>query len=265
MAQTTIAERNLPHAYTSNIALPVANPNDNSENAATTRFVRDWIGSVHPGWDRANWFTFFEEFLNSTNSGGNFTTGVSGTGAVLSAIAAEPNHPGIVSVSTGTTATGRAGFGSNALCLRLGGGSLIYEALINIPTLSTSAERYIIRVGLMDTFTADAVDGVYFEYDEATSANWKICAANNSTRTKTITSVAVTSGWTKLYLELNAAGTNATYYANGTSLGSVTTNIPTASGRETSIGAWIIKSAGTTARTFWVDYILLRQAFTTAR
>jgi len=45
----------------------------------------------------------------------------------------------------------------------------------------------------------------------------------------------------------------------------ISTNIPTASGREVGFGAQILKSIGTTARTFLNEYLLTKSVLTTPR
>jgi hypothetical protein len=202
-------------------------------------------------------------FVNFTNAGaGSTVTTVNITNA---------NQFGIISYQTGTTTTGRAG-GSPTLLgqLRLGQGLMRYDAYIRFPTLSDGTETYLARFGFLDSQSADAVDGVYFEYDSTVSANWRTNTSNNSTRTKTSSAIAVDTNFNRLSIIVNAAGTSASFYVNGTELtGSsaspITTNIPTGAGRETSIMHHIIKSAGTTNRTMEFDYIAMQCDLTTRR
>jgi hypothetical protein len=264
MASTVIAERSLPHTWSQQLVLPSNDGNENNNNAATTAFVRAWVDSVYPGWKRASEWTLFDDFLNAL-TGSALASAVSGTGAATSVGQSDANHPGLLTCSTGTTATGRAGALTGASIIRFGGGLITLEALINIGTLSNATDRYIIRLGLLDTVSADAVDGAYFEYDESTSANWRTCTASNSARTKTSSNQAVQTGWHKLRIDVWSNASSVDFYYDGAYLRSETTNIPTAAGRETGVGFWIVKSAGTTARSFDVDYIFLRQTFGTTR
>ena len=51
------------------------------------------------------------------------------------------------------------------------------------------------------------------EYDSTTSANWLMCTSNNSTRTKTPSSIAVVaSTWTLLTIKVNSDGTSADFF-----------------------------------------------------
>ncbi|HWQ34327.1 MAG TPA: hypothetical protein VNQ79_15875 [Blastocatellia bacterium] len=246
------------------LVLPANDGNENNNNAATTAFVRSWVNSVYPGWKRASEWVLFDDFLNAA-TGSVLAAAQSGTGAGASVGQSDASHPGLLTLSTGTTATGRAGVLSGASIIRFGGGLITLEILLNIAALSNATDRYIIRAGLIDSISADAVDGAYFEYDESTSPNWRTCTASNSTRTKTNSSQAVQTGWHKLRLDVYSDGSGVDYYYDGSYLRSETTSIPTAAGRETGIGIWIAKSVGITARTVDVDYVHLRQTFGATR
>ena len=197
-----------------------------------------------------------------------------GTNTLNSGIAAQvggnytmtaPN-PGVVAFGTGSQTNGAAGVTMGPLAFLLGGGSVDWECCCGLQALSDAAQEYDFRAGLGDEGTADFTDGVYFEYDRNVSPNWLICAANNGTRTKTASSIAVSANFTRLGIDINTGATSAEFFVNGVSAGTVTTNIPTASGRPLAIFATnIVKSAGTTSRYAYVDYIDIRQTLTTAR
>lgn len=204
----------------------------------------------------------FENVLTGTPFGASNN----GTGATVSAGTATAAHPGTAQTSTGTTTTGRGAASTGVAIILLGGGSWIWEADINIAALDDGTDTYTLRLGFLDILTADVVDGVYFEYDKSVSANWRICTANNSTRTKTNTSTAVAAAtWIRLRFEINAAGTSAEFFIDGVSVGTIATNIPTAAGRETGMGWALQKTAGTNARTFDLDYWYVKNIFTTQR
>jgi len=223
-------------------------------------------------------FTFYTDFIQETSAtatDGAMSETNSGTGAATSAQAtSNSGRPGHVRSSTGTTATGRAALASSVSAIRLGGGAWLYETAVSVTTLSTSTERYQLAIGFIDTLSAaNQVDAVYFLYDEGgvstgstASANWQLVSSNNSTRTFTTTSTAVAAGtFVRLGIMVNAAGTSVDYFINGTNVGTISTNIPTASGRELGFGSLIIKSVGTTARTVDYDYVNVVCDLTTAR
>jgi hypothetical protein len=212
-----------------------------------------------------------DDFIANTPAGLNgWISTVSGTGAAIavSNTLSNSNHIGILNFSTGTTATGRSVLSlTNAMSnFLLGSGALICQTLINIPTLSNGTQRFNLRLGFGDNIASgDNVDGVYFEYDDSLSANWRICSSANSVRTKTNTSVAVALGWTTLGFILNAAGNSIDFYINGVSVGNITTNIPTSAGRNCEPILKIEKTIGATSSSFSVDYFNSEIIFNTPR
>jgi hypothetical protein len=63
----------------------------------------------------------------------------------------------------------------------------------------------------------------------------------------------VVSTFYKLAIQINAAGTSAEFFIDGTSFGSISTSLPTAT--RMSVGVLFVKSIGNTARNADVDYI----------
>jgi hypothetical protein len=207
-------------------------------------------------------------------SDGNLATFASG-GVASSLVTPPTNRQGVVELSTSTSATSRTGIGTSvgttAQSMILGGGRILYEANVMVPTLSTSGERFQFLSGLSSTFNSVNVsNGVMFLYDEggvtagsAASANWQVYTAASSSRTFTTTSVAVTAGqWYKLSAVVNAAGTSVDFKIDGTTVRTETATIPTVG---IGIENQIFKSAGTTARTALVDYIYFKQKYTTPK
>jgi hypothetical protein len=63
----------------------------------------------------------------------------------------------------------------------------------------------------------------------------------------------------------NAAGTSITYYVDGVSVGSISTNIPSTSANASEPSFAIQKTAGSTSRTYKIDYFEYRNTLTTPR
>lgn len=196
-----------------------------------------------------HWPTSFafikDDFTGNSSNAGELTWSnqASGTSAAVANTAGEQNHPGIRKISTGTQTTSYAGMNWRTTSIYAAGGD------VNIWIVRTSANTGVnIYVGLNDTYTsAEPTDGYYFEFDPATSANWRIVAANSSTRTKTTTSTAVSAAtWYKLEFRVNSANTSVEYFINGSSVGTVTTNLP-ASGDTTGLGCFASNSGGASA------------------
>jgi hypothetical protein len=195
--------------------------------------------------------------------------GTGGAVTLNTGLATDTNHTGIAEFSTGTTTTGRASLHLGLQSVRLGGGALTIEIMLRLEDLSTIAQEYDVYVGLSNKATPGTDHWVYFAYDRNTSANWLIRTRDNGTETSVDSGVAVVADtWIKLRFEINAAATSVEFFIDDTSVAvggnPITTNIPTAAGREVSPRLTIQKSAGTTARLMYVDWYGYRHKYTSA-
>jgi len=142
------------------------------------------------------------------------------------------------------------------------------EWRVYIPTLSNGSERFSVRIGLTDDGSAGAgnpiTDGVYFDYFDTVSPNWRCSTASNSSRTETVSSVAVAAG-SFVKLRTVFSPSDAKFYINGTLAVTTITNLPTGAARAFGISAAIQKTIGTTARQLNIDYCLLKVDWTTDR
>ena len=199
---------------------------------------------------------------SGSNSSGNSQTGAQGTQICTT---------GVLTTGGGGTTLGDV----NSGVFFIGNGAWSYKRRVYIPILSTATERYVIFDGLQATSNfINATNMVGFIYDEggtyasgvsAGSPNWKCFTIGGGTRTITTTTTAVVSAtWTKLRIEINAAGTSVGFYVDNVLVATHTTNIP-ASTTVLHQGNFIAKSAGTTARTYISDYMSLKQTLTTSR
>ncbi len=201
----------------------------------------------------------------------NYNTANSGT--ILPQSSTNSLHPGLLVLGTDSTSNAVAYLcqnGPSNEAFVLGAGQLTITWYFNIPTLSTSSQRYTFRIGLGDTVTgADLVNGCYLEYsDNTNSGRWVMKTANASTRTSTNTTTAVSTGFQVIQIVVNAAASSVSFSAGTTlagltSLGTaITTNIPTAS---VSPIAGITKSVGTTTSSIQLDLCTVDFPLTTAR
>lgn len=206
----------------------------------------------------------------NNGAGSSITNGVVGTVA--------SNHPGVVQFGTGSTTTGnvimRMGSNNNTQWpMILGGGIVTFIWVVMIPALSTAVDIFVVRCGLMDTNSGQAVpDGVYFEYTDPGGGSptpfWSICTAKSSVRTVTQTNVTVGAGtWYTLRADINTAASSIAYYINGTvaNVSPLATNIPTLA-----IGpcAFILKaggSTGTNTSLLNLDMFYMYSKFTSTR
>jgi len=190
---------------------------------------------------------------------------VSGASAVVVGLNNESGHLGIVRGSTGTTTTGSAYF-NRGYSIDLGDDIIRFESLIRFPDLSTAGEEYNCNIGIHNARSAGvpASTGVYFEYNRSNSTNWRgVCATGGSLSRSTGTNVAVTAGsWHHLVFTINQGATSVDFSVDGTDIGAVTGNIPTAMD---TICVYIIKSAGSTARSVDCDFVKVFFQFGTDR
>lgn len=220
--------------------------------------------------------------INNTFTGipiiGNFYLTASQTGAaVIPQGFADANHPGIVVIQTGTTSTGSASmstWNSNTAVKgsqTLGGGALTLTFYFNLPQLSNGTDRFSVLFGLSDSNgnSSPASTGVWISYsDNVNSGKWTINTKAAGVATNTNSSVTVATGWQVLQIQVNAAATSVQFFAGTTlaglaSLGTITTNIPTAA--STGIVTNIVKSVGTTNCLCYIDLITSSQTLTTPR
>jgi hypothetical protein len=204
----------------------------------------------------------YEDFTGGTTAGeNNWLPVASGAGAGVS-IATQPTQDarrhGVMTMSTGTTTTGRCSYHNGLTNFIYGNnGSLFFDVVCKIDTLSTAAQEYTLEIGLGDNTgaTADQTNGIYFKYDRTISTNWLIVTSNGGVRTTTITSIAVTTNWTYLRIFLDQTNSQIIFYVDSATAGTITTNIPVDVTDIMGNLFKIRKTAGTTARTLHVDSV----------
>jgi hypothetical protein len=220
----------------------------------------------------------FEDFLSANgvgNTGWIQTTIAGGTSANIAPV--DTSRSGVLSLTTGTTAgISSGGVNYGTVSFSTGGGELLFEASVRLPTLSTSSQ-YKVSIGFMDApSTALNIDGVYFVYSDSSSGKW-ICVSDSANsaspvrETRTVTDSIVAAGrWYKLSAVINATGSSVGYFINGTLVATHTTKIP----RWFSAGvphafAPTIKiveiTSDNTTNTMYVDYYYLRRTYTAVR
>lgn len=183
-----------------------------------------------------------------------------GVAASVASTAASTGQPGAWSLGTGSTTTGAAGMfaGKGSVEWAVYGDGHIYaDALVNIPTLSDATERFTVFVGLDEnpfnaTFNAhsfavrysDNINGGKFEG-----------VARDGVNNETVVDLGVTVAANTTYilrLELDKSFTEIRFYIDGVYRGRLTSGFGTIS-NNVAPKCNIVKSAGTTARTFRVS------------
>jgi hypothetical protein len=176
------------------------------------------------------------------------------SGGTATGIAGEAGHEGITRFTLGTSATGSASVLAQDTSGIIFGNSIYwrYDAIIRMNALSNATDRFTLRVGFIDSGTAESTDGVFFRYvDNVNSGKWVLVARSNTTETATNATATAPAGatWYRLTIIINPAGNSAEFFQDNTYLGEVTTNIPTGAGRNSGPGMMFLKSAGTTNNT----------------
>ena len=214
-------------------------------------------------------FRAFTDCIANTASD-YFTYGTSGTGAAFSSVAVGSiNAVGIMRAALGTTAAGRAAISSaNLNVLKFGKGVASFESETLIVNLSDAANTYSFRAGFIDSISAESTDGAFFRYTHGTNGGrFEAVTRNNGVETATDTGITVAANtWYKFEITVNAVGTSVEFKINGAVVATNTTNIPTASGRETGYGVMALRSVGTAAFSCYdCDFIEVRYDFTAPR
>lgn len=144
-----------------------------------------------------------------------------------------------------------------------GSGIIQLTYIFKVESLSTVTDTYSLRIGLGDDYGSDFTDGIYFQYsDTGSTPAWLIKTANSGTRTTTTTSTNLDTNYHTYQIVINAAGTLVTYYIDGASVGTISTNIPTA---VTTSMIQTLKSAGSTQNNTDVDFMGIYWALTNSR
>jgi hypothetical protein len=216
-----------------------------------------WLSLTHPDFDKL--ILVLDDFISGTAQGQTvFTSSAAGGGTGVVQVTSLFGRQGVNSITTGNSATGRTCLNKGGNIILFDNGVVVTEMSIRFEDLSTAGERYTFHAGFGDNIAAgDMLDGVYFEYAEGISGNfWRLKTANNGTRTTTVTTSPIAADtWYKLKIEVAPGGTRADFFIDNVNIGNITTNIPTGTGRTTGHLLKIEKSAGSTARLAYTDYI----------
>jgi hypothetical protein len=233
---------------------------DNSTAAGVWHVVIHRIGDPSFGFRVVDDFVTYSTPLHGP-IGWSVTNSGAGAASSVSSLALDTDTAfGVTYQTPGTTTTGFTHFRS-CLAIQLGDGPVSFRDRILISALSTVAEEYWLRIGILDDVAGDAVDGVYFENDRLTHGDtfWRICSASNSTRTKTATATnprLIGGGlYQNLYLEVSSDASRADFWIDNVHQGTVATNIPSGSARVSTVTSVFTKSAGTTAINLYRDLI----------
>jgi hypothetical protein len=221
--------------------------------------------------------TYYEEVWDFSASGILITTSatdwvsaVGATGAVTK-VAGDSTHFGVYEVSTGTNS---AGMGEAFLAVSGGAtlglyfleatDALVLECLCKTGTLPDGTNTYNFAAGLRNSNGFQERVDIGVRYDSG-AVQWRLVTTHSSVSSTPVTATtpAITANtWYMLKIVMRTGVVEG--YINGVSIGTISTNIPTATDGMHPYFR-ITKTAGTTSRTAQVDLVRVSKTFTTPR
>jgi hypothetical protein len=204
--------------------------------------------------------TFFADFLAAgTTMNPPFTGTAVSSGTSAMNAATYNDRPGMVNLTSSTSANSGFRWQTDANSIRVSGGE-VFECVFFVNSLTNT----LTRMGFHDsTSSADAVDGAYIELPAGSGAA-VLKTASNSTRTSSGTiATLTTANWYRAVITVNRDATAVTaeiYDSSGGLLGSQTNtaNIPSAVGRECQVGIIHTNSGATATTGIILDYLAFR-------
>lgn len=167
---------------------------------------------------------------------------------------------GVIEISTGTTSSGGGTYYTGE-AFSSTGGRRIMEVRFKLPTLMSAAQDYQILFGQSDAANTNQI-ALTAVYSLNTTNLWCSCikASSNKGTATAVTLVADT--WHKVKIENNEDNTEIYFYMDNVLIYTETDTayIPVV---PLNARGYFIKTAGTTARTLKVDYVLVQKYLTT--
>jgi hypothetical protein len=198
---------------------------------------------------------WFVDFTTATGSALWVWTGAAISSATLTGEVGSAAHPGISAMTSSTSANSGYRYLTATDAILIGGGE-VFESELSIYTTTNTT----IRVGFLDTTTsADPTDGAWINI-AGTTLSGK--TANNTSISTTGTTYTVsTDTWYRVKVVVNSAASRVDFFAYtaaGAELwtNNLTTNIPTAAGRETGSGTIATNSGTSTVDVIQWDFLL---------
>jgi hypothetical protein len=226
--------------------------------ASASTYLRGDQTYADPSFNPASRAETWSDFIGSNAV--PWATNTNGTGAsVTFALNGNVDHPGVATLASGTTATGRA-----AVCSQLQN-ALVFgtrsqrfgAAVLTDSALSSSTQTYTIEAGFFDNLTGGVSYAAYFTYTDAVNGGkWQCTCSDGLGSTSVDSGITVAaSTYYRLEVEVNAAASSATFKIDGSTVATITANIPTGTGNRLGVAVNMRKSIGTTSRDCRLDYL----------
>lgn len=266
-------------------------PVDSASPVAGDTLVFDgtkWVYKPNPYPQPAR-LVLFNDFVGGFNDvlGANllyehhqFVLSTTGTGSKISfvspASAADLNHPGIIRLESGTTASGLAavvgcsvdvsGTGYLSKQFLLGGGPLEYEVMLKY-NLTTAGVTY--RIGLTNVpDNAPPTKGLWVEHPGGAAAQWRYNAKGTASIGPTAFGSSTTQGaWTKIRISVNSDASQVTFQINNDVPVEISnsTYIPTNPSTDALCPTVLVMNSASGNKSLDLDYLNLTQTFSTSR
>lgn len=210
----------------------------------------------------------FDDFTNVAVGNGGISDWVvtnSGTGAGQTQASSHGDVIGIgfVDFNTGTTSIGRSARTLSSASIDVGDGLSIWRGRGKLNELSTGSQRYTLRIGFLDSASAESTDGCFFRYaDNVNSGRWQAVARQGGVESAADTGVsAVIDTLSVFQVVIDPTGPSAEFTIDGVSVATITSDIPV----DALCGAGVvaIKSVGlTSVAAITMDYQSVEQILT---
>lgn len=125
-----------------------------------------------------------------------------------------------------------------------------------VETLFSLTQQHITQFGFMDQITNSTIirDGAWFEYNGLISPNWILKCASNLITTSVITNLPVDTNYHWFTIQKPKDASTVNFFIDDVLKGSISTNIPKTTGRNTGIACRIQKTLGNTTASVKIDH-----------
>lgn len=215
----------------------------------TTGSIKDWTNDYTQ-------VVLEDEFIAGLTTTGNVgALGWSLGAGSLATKNGETAHPGIKTLSSGTTSgtIGRITLGGSATELTIVPGDISYIAFVVRPVSGTTTMSVRIGLLLSPSTSGEGSQGIYFAFTPATSGNWRTITRDGAGITANTTNISYSTG-TWYFLEIRRSGSSYEFYINNVLRFTHTTNIPTSVG----VISLCIETNEAVAKTIDIDYFCLK-------
>jgi hypothetical protein len=190
--------------------------------------------------------------------------------ATVSALAGTAGDPGaVVLTSINTNSIASLGHGirydaptATYTPILLSGGATTFIARVKVPTLPDGTVSFDLLVGMINGISSATPTGLYFTINASTGVWSYIAKGAGTTTVVDAGSLAVSTSWQTLKIEVDASATYAKFYIDGSLRTTIVTNLPTTG---MTLGARFKKTLGAPTRTAHIGFMRLQQILTTAR